>query len=285
MSFWNLLGGLVNAGASVYSQVQTNKNIDKQLAAQKQENEATREYNMNLAKQQNQWNIEQWNRENAYNTPSAQKERIKDAGLNADMLYGQGTLQNTAAASPQMTSGAAATPMDWTALGSKQAVGVDALNSFLDAQLKQAQLDSLNQDNDRKGIENKYLEAEKQLGLNISRQTYEKNEKDIELLLQTIEQNKVKYESMSVELMLQRVDSAYRADIYQKQLDILAKELDLKTNEVDNMVRAKALELAGKDVDNKLREAQLKWNDPSILEKLGGDGAASLLKILMMIFK
>lgn len=163
MGFWNLLGGLANAGASVYSQVQTNKNIDKQLAAQKQENEATREYNMNLAKQQNQWNIEQWNRENAYNTPSAQKQRIQDAGLNADMLYGQGTLQNTAASSPQMTSGAAATPMDWSALGSKRAVGDTVINDVLQQELLRAQIDKIKSETEGQTISNDIQDFEREI--------------------------------------------------------------------------------------------------------------------------
>ena len=55
--------------------ISANKNIDKQIAAQREENEKNREYNLNLAKLQNQWNLEQWNRENAYNTPAAQRAR------------------------------------------------------------------------------------------------------------------------------------------------------------------------------------------------------------------
>ena len=34
-------------------------------------------------------NILQWNRENNYNTPSAQMQRFKDAGLNPNLIYGQ----------------------------------------------------------------------------------------------------------------------------------------------------------------------------------------------------
>lgn len=48
----------------------------------------TNEANRQLAAQQNQWNIEQWNRQNAYNTYSAQIDRLKDAGLNPSLAYG-----------------------------------------------------------------------------------------------------------------------------------------------------------------------------------------------------
>lgn len=42
-------------------------------------------YNLNqlkLADIQNDWNLSQWNRENAYNSPSAQRQRLEEAGLN-----------------------------------------------------------------------------------------------------------------------------------------------------------------------------------------------------------
>lgn len=97
-----------------------NKNIDKQIAAQKEENQKNREWNLNLAKQQNQWNIDQWNRENAYNTPAAQMARYKDAGLNPDLMYGQ---QNLSAASPEMTAGDGSQPTDVSNLANKRTIG------------------------------------------------------------------------------------------------------------------------------------------------------------------
>lgn len=38
----------------------------------------------------NQYNIEAWNRQNAYNDPSSQMERLRKAGLNPNMIYGTG---------------------------------------------------------------------------------------------------------------------------------------------------------------------------------------------------
>lgn len=43
----------------------------------------TNEANKELAEQQNQWNIDQWNREINYNDPSAQVDRLRKAGLSA----------------------------------------------------------------------------------------------------------------------------------------------------------------------------------------------------------
>lgn len=111
-----LLGGL-------FGMFGRNKAIDKQIAAQKDENALNREYNLNLAKLQNQWSIEQWNRENAYNTPLAQYQRLVEAGLNPDMMYQNGGISNVAGASPEMTSGAPSTPVDMSSLGQKTTYG------------------------------------------------------------------------------------------------------------------------------------------------------------------
>lgn len=43
---------------SVIGGFQQSANIDKQIAANKAENRETRLYNLNLAKMQNQWNID-----------------------------------------------------------------------------------------------------------------------------------------------------------------------------------------------------------------------------------
>ena len=45
--------------------------------------------NEEMQQQQNKWNLEQWHRNNAYNHPAAQMQRLKSAGLNPDLLYGQ----------------------------------------------------------------------------------------------------------------------------------------------------------------------------------------------------
>lgn len=55
--------------------------------------------NEEMQQQQNKWNLEQWHRNNAYNHPAAQMQRLKAAGLNPDLLYGQnagGAMGNSA---------------------------------------------------------------------------------------------------------------------------------------------------------------------------------------------
>lgn len=53
-----------------------------------------------LLELQYQKNLEQWNRENEYNSPAKQMERLKAAGLNANLVYGNGGVTQQAANSP-----------------------------------------------------------------------------------------------------------------------------------------------------------------------------------------
>ena len=56
---------------------------------------------MKIAKYQNAWNLEQWYRENAYNLPTAQMARLKAAGLNPNLVYGNGGASTSSAPSPR----------------------------------------------------------------------------------------------------------------------------------------------------------------------------------------
>lgn len=70
-NLWDLAGAVVGTGANIVSTAMTNQ------------------ANERMQHQQNAWNLEQWNRNNEYNSPAAQLQRMKAAGLNPDLMYGQ----------------------------------------------------------------------------------------------------------------------------------------------------------------------------------------------------
>lgn len=139
------IGSAITAGASLigglFGNKSQNKNIDKQIAAQKEENQKNREYNLMLAQKQNAWNVEQWERENAYNDPQAQLDRMRKAGINPDLAVGGG-YQNTSASSPVMTAGAASTAQDMSVLGQRPTLG-QAIQSALHDSMLGAQIDNI----------------------------------------------------------------------------------------------------------------------------------------------
>lgn len=121
------IGAAIGAGASLLGSLigkkSQNNQIDKQIAAQKEENEKNRAYNLQLAQMQNAWNQEQWERENEYNSPVNQMKRFEEAGLNPDLMYGQGNSGNAMQLSGGLTSGAPSSPTDFSVLGQKKTLG------------------------------------------------------------------------------------------------------------------------------------------------------------------
>lgn len=79
-------------------------NFVNNLAANQQNAEnvlRTNSQNAALARDANQWSIQQWNRENAYNTPVNQMKRLQDAGINPALAFSNGAF-NQAATSPNV---------------------------------------------------------------------------------------------------------------------------------------------------------------------------------------
>jgi hypothetical protein len=106
-------GGLLSGIAGIFGGIQQNQNIDKQIAAQREENRLNREWNLNLAKMQRQWSLDDWNREAEYNSPSNQRKMLADAGMNPDLAYGQ----SVSAPATNPTTPAPSSPTDVSALG------------------------------------------------------------------------------------------------------------------------------------------------------------------------
>ena len=65
--------------------------------------------NMQLAKYQNSLNLAQWNRENEYNKPINQMARLREAGINPRMAYGD-SANSQSANSPNLIAGSMQAP-------------------------------------------------------------------------------------------------------------------------------------------------------------------------------
>lgn len=83
---------------------------------------------------QGQRDIQYYNMQNAYNDPSAQMQRLKDAGLNPNLVYGSGDVANTTKAP---TAGNAPVP-DLKAIDLSGAAGI--VGNALSAQQAQANI-------------------------------------------------------------------------------------------------------------------------------------------------
>lgn len=85
MAWPAIIAGAAQLGSSFLQGWQSRRN-------QRQQNRA----NMEMAKYAYSRDLEMWRRQNRYNSPEAQMRRFEEAGLNKNLIYGQGTPGNAA---------------------------------------------------------------------------------------------------------------------------------------------------------------------------------------------
>lgn len=94
------MGAFGTIAASILQPILGEIGAKRQQKRERENVEHQTQQNIELAKYSFGENLAQWERQNLYNTPSAQMARFKEAGLNPNLIYGQGTAGN-AASSPQ----------------------------------------------------------------------------------------------------------------------------------------------------------------------------------------
>lgn len=96
-----MIGALIAGGASLLGSVLGSRSQSK-----------TNQKNMELARYQNEWqsqenekayqrNLQMWNLQNEYNSPTQQMARLRTAGLNPNLVYGNGVTGNSSGSAPQ----------------------------------------------------------------------------------------------------------------------------------------------------------------------------------------
>lgn len=288
--------GAATLMSGLFGSKSQNKNIDKQIAAQSKENALTREHNLNLAKQQNQWNIDQWNRENQYNDPAQQMARYRDAGLNPNLIYGQ---SNTAPQlSGSLTSGAPSTPTDMSALGNKKSSVssvFDAIkeNPFMYEQLRGMRLDNDKKEGDltRQNLDNAFNEWLK------TTDPYTNSEspfaKSIEGRRAWMDLQNAMSENNLKDIQLSL--STFQHQMNQKTADYLIRKLAAETEmtetEAKNFATEVFYELGILKADNRIKISESLLHNPEFMKKLDNSGwhwattFANFLKSIINPFK
>lgn len=128
MSGGDWLGALINLGGAIYQ-------TESQKSMQRKQNK----FNKQEAELAYQREIDMWNLQNAYNDPSAQMARLRAAGLNPNMVYGQ----SSGGAAGQSSS---SSPSYSPAQGNFQAFPIN-INGVIDAYqtvaMRQAQINNV----------------------------------------------------------------------------------------------------------------------------------------------
>lgn len=87
----SIAGGLLGAGSSSIQNSQNRQNVRETNQMNYKINQMNNQFNERMAIQQRNWQENMWNKENAYNTASAQRQRLEEAGLNPYMMMNGGS--------------------------------------------------------------------------------------------------------------------------------------------------------------------------------------------------
>ena len=87
----SIAGGLLGVGSSSIQNSQNRQNVKETNQMNYKINQMNNQFNERMAMQQRSWQENMWNKENAYNTASAQRQRLEEAGLNPYLMMNGGS--------------------------------------------------------------------------------------------------------------------------------------------------------------------------------------------------
>lgn len=87
----SIAGGLLGIGASSIQNSQNRQNVQETNRMNYKINQMNNQFNERMAIQQRNWQENMWNKENDYNTASAQRQRLEEAGLNPYLMMNGGS--------------------------------------------------------------------------------------------------------------------------------------------------------------------------------------------------
>lgn len=249
-----LIGGATSLFAGIRSSKQQQKIIARQIEAQRKENEAQRRYNLMLAEKQNKWNIEQWQRNNDYNTPSAVMSRLRSAGINPHMYYSKGNaMGGVSTSSPEMTSGSPAEVVDTSGMLGQSTYG-QAVQMAMDKAVQVASIRKLNADTrlteqkaDTEVYNTDIFESDAAFRNALNSSTLRLNDMEIEL------KGSQKNLTEGQIGMLR-----YEAAMLQKQMDKIDQENKLMEEQIANLTEERRSIILKRVLDSELVEAQCK---------------------------
>ena len=222
-------GALLNAGLGVVGNFLGNKQAEKNQQKQN-------EFNAQEAQKTREWQEKMWNLNNEYNTPLAQVNRLQDAGLNPNLVYGNGSMQNV---SPMASSSAQASSTPFNdSIAARHAKNFDAIMrglqtaiTFQELKNKKAEgknIESNTEKNNAEAQESqqraKNLETENKFNLD----TFDARKVAIELQNQLSEQQRLKLyaDTQTATKQLDQIDAV---------ISNLQSSTDLNKAQVENI--------------------------------------------------
>lgn len=184
-------------------------------------------YSKKLMELQYQQNLDLWNKQNAYNAPSAQMQRLQAAGLNPNLVYGNGVSGNSS--NNTSTSLGSVAPVDYTDSmfkGVSAVTNVKLARSQVRRQETQNQLDLALAAN--KALDTEYLRRTLNSRVNYQNGLTRFSLEQWPIILQQ-QKNIVTIQGKDIDLKVQEYYNA------QKQGDLIAAQTRLSSKQADEL--------------------------------------------------
>ena len=133
----SIAGSLFGIGSSVIQNSQNRQNVQETNQMNYKINQMNNQFNERMAMQQRDFQEKMWNKENEYNSASAQRQRLEEAGLNPYLMMSGGSAgvaQSAGTGASASSAGSAVMqPFQADYSGIQQAIG-----SVFQSQVQQA---------------------------------------------------------------------------------------------------------------------------------------------------
>lgn len=270
-----LLSSLVGGIFGMASQNATNKANIQMMREQN-------EFNRQEAEKARDFQVDMWNKSNDYNTPAQQMQRLTEAGLNPNLVYGNGTSDMTAAAVPSTNMArASSTPT----LQNPSVAAMNIAQALASIKVQNQQAENMEQQNKNLAedtrskrinndiLENTQTEREDLVRLEKRIKTYDRN-----IVMNKAYQESLHSEEREKELQKLDIDLTYYADnaktnneMAHTQLNnaikIANKQVELMNSE---MLKNRALATQA-NIDYQLKKWELDFKNktmPQALQKV-----------------
>ncbi|UPW40827.1 DNA pilot protein [Sigmofec virus UA08Rod_6581] len=227
----------------------------------KKSQDSTNRQQRELAEYQYEKNLEMWNRNNEYNTPSAQMQRYQEAGLNPNLIYGSGSaIAGNSSSTPQYQAPQLKAFTDYGDLGATAAINSynqhRVTNSNVALQEANAQKAMADADRATSASALDTIHATRELfNYNLDRDTRDlliaKRREAVNNLVSSTNLNNANNSVAGV-----RVNQIGAMADYYRQL---IKQSDANTRLSEKEIERKALEMTMLDVQIKQGKELLKW--------------------------
>lgn len=248
-------------------------------------NKKQRKWNEKMYGIQRQDALADWAMQNEYNSPVSQMARLRDAGLNPHLVYGNGAdAQGGTVRSSSVDSWNPRAPQfDMSGVGS-------SMMQYYDARMKEAQIDNLKAAN-TVAVQDALLKAAQVLQTTASTQKTgvdtERSRFDLGLA-QELKETSVEAARANVDRTL--ADTRYTLDKNEREAAMnapnirkaLEEILTIRANRVNTVMEREAIEAR---IDNLWKDARLKELDIQLKEKGVQPGDSMWMRMLMRILE